>query len=201
MTGKQSEASEDCFMRHRIWALCLIGLLGITSPLQAAPIDPHLIQPGVGIGHIRLTAYSDRNFFGEIGLKPTQGDAAMGGRMDYTWTGTSPGPGKPPNTVLVYTRQDGAGTVQRTHLIHVKSIRVTSSYFRTLSGVGSGSTLATIRRSFPHAQRNTKLLPDKVEYADITHGISFEFAQAPHSSQARCIAVWVFPIGQTYVYN
>jgi hypothetical protein len=89
----------------------------------------------------------------------------------------------------------------------VVQIRVTSSYFRTASGISVNSSLDEIKKTYPQAQPD----PDwesglasgsekKESLIDRTAGIAFEFraGAAAHSSmRGYCPAIHVFPPGSS----
>jgi hypothetical protein len=84
---------------------------------------------------------------------------------------------------------------------------VTSSYFRTASGISVNSSLDEIKKTYPHAQPDRDWESDlaagserKESLVDRTAGIAFEFraGAATHSSmRGYCLAIYVFPPGNT----
>ena len=131
----------------------------------------------------------------------------MGGRGSALWLAKKTAPGRRPDTLYIDTQGDGAGADPPTHRVTVTAIRVTSPFFHTEDGIGPGSTLARIRRRYPHARRGetlTSTADDDLSptqagtrhtvtpYTDPARGIAFELPGAHPTGATRCTAVWVF---------
>jgi len=101
-------------------------------------------------------------------------------------------PGGRFDTFFVHTTSNGATDVQPADGVTIDLIRTTSTRFKTADGIGAGSTLEQIRKSFPDA---TPVDGTPTILDDAKRGIAFEFSNAP-TDQSACIAVMVHTPGQ-----
>ena len=174
-----------------------LAFAALAVPLLAPPapaLNPRLIAPGVGIGHIHLGEDADR---ATRSLGPQQdGDGAMG-HFWGTWYSRDKDKRRTELDVYSVRVGDGSRTL-------VEQVRVTSPYFRTAEGVGTVSTLAQIRRAFPALRAVSLHAPSgersrTVMYDDRMRGIAFEFARSSRhvTSDVRCMAVLVHPRGKS----
>jgi hypothetical protein len=189
----------------------LAWLFGMSSCLGAGPSPSSLIEPGLGIGQVRI-GESREAVHGALG-KPAAADAAMGGKLTEVWR-SGPGLGRKANgreeELEIFFQGPGAGGDQRKPTVVVQ-IRVTSSYFRTASGISVNSSLAQIKKVYPHSESEEdkdweQSLPPgsdkspKEGLVDQVAGIAFEFragARANENKPGYCLAIQVFHPGTT----
>src|SRR6267378_4728711 len=189
----------------------LAWLFGMSSWLGAGPSPSSLIEPGLGVGQVRI-GESREAVHRALG-KPAAEDAAMGGKLTEVWR-SGPGLGNKANgreeELQVYFQGPGAGGNQRKPT-EVVQIRVTSAYFRTASGISVNSSLAEIKKVYPHSESEEdkdweESLPPgsdkspKEGLVDQVAGIAFEFrggARANADKPNYCIAIHVFRPGTT----
>ncbi|MBS0029538.1 hypothetical protein ACTJJ0_15405 [Chitinophaga sp. 22321] len=151
-----------------------------------------LIVPGKSIGQIKLEAPAQS--LAVLG-KPDGGDAAM----MKAWR-------------IWYSRKKDK-TIDSLHLLavftamrtqdtqYVKQIRVNSPRFRTVKGVGAGSSMLAIRKAYPDARLvQTYLSANKARriavYEDTKAGIAFETSNT-RSKRPVCSMVVIFDPGES----
>ena len=152
-----------------------------------APPNSFLVVPGHRIGHTLLGhdgAYTLAHL-----PKPARSDAGMSQRQ-YVWTSSAAHGTQ--NTLFVHAVSNGALNVKPLSDLTIDTIRVTSPSFATKTGLHVGSTLAQLRRQFPHLRPTNS---DGTLYDDQKRGITFEFARRPEAD-TRAIAVIVHPSGR-----
>ena len=189
----------------------LAWLFGISSCLGAEPSSSSLIEPGLRVGQVRIGENREA-VHGALG-KPAAADAAMGGKLIEVWR-SGPGLGSKANgrkeELEIFFQGPGAGGDQRKPTVVVQ-IRVTSSYFRTASGISVNSSLAQIKKVYPHSESEEdkdweQSLPPgsdkspKEGLVDQVAGIAFEFragARANEDKPGYCLAIQVFHPGTT----
>ena len=165
-----------------------------TKPVPASPGD-WLILPGQRIGKIRLG--ETRRVDTIIGREGDARDSASG-RCWERWYAPSPKPGAPKHELDVYTARTDDGRSEP-----VEQVWITSPAFHTMKGIRVGSTLAQIRRRFPHVRavayydRQGIHQPIYV-YDDARGGISFEVPRSPRGrgSESPCQAIGIHPRGK-----
>jgi hypothetical protein len=96
-------------------------------------------------------------------------------------------------TFFIHTVNNGVMDAQPADGVTIDLIRSTTARFRTAGGIGVGSTLEQIRKSFPEIAPGdgTPTIFDAVK-----RGIAFEFSSPP-INHSICIAVMVHPPGQS----
>lgn len=157
---------------------------------MSAPTTPdsaYLIVPGESIGRIRLGMFAPK--LRDIMGQADSGDAAMGKSLQF-WISKE---GRQPRQyVAVYTvtNFDGTGSPPM-----VQQVQVTSPHFRTSSGLGSGSTLAEIRKEFsqmePLAYYTNQKQQQVYIFDEQAQGIAFEITMP----DSICTAVTVHAKG------
>ena len=145
--------------------------------------QPNGIVPGQRIG--KITVHEEGKKVTEALGETNDGDAAMGHYWEY-WK-------KDGQETDVYSVRDGDGS----HT-YVRQIRITSPWFHTSSGIGSGSSLRSIRHSYPGTKWVAYYLSDNKARVDLydnqARGITFEVLRNNDNRAAgRCIAVVVHP--------
>jgi hypothetical protein len=189
----------------------LAWLFGISSCLGAGRSPSSLIEPGLRVGQVRIGERRDA-VHGSLG-KPAAADAAMGGKLAEVWR-SGPGLGSKANgrkeELEIFFQGPGAGGDQRKPAV-VAQIRVTSPYFKTASGISVNSSLAEIKKVYPHSESEEdkdweQSLPSgadktpKEGLVDQVAGIAFEFragARANEDKPGYCLAIHVFHPGTT----
>jgi hypothetical protein len=189
----------------------LAWLFGMSSCLGAGTSPSSLIEPGLGVGQVRI-GESREAIHSALG-KPAAADAAMGGKLTEVWR-SGPGLGSKTNgrkeELEIFFQGPGAGGDQRKPTLVVQ-IRVTSPYFRTASGISVNSSLAEIKKVYPHSESEEdkdweQSLPpgsdktSKEGLVDQVAGIAFEFragARANEDKPGYCLAIHVFHPGIT----
>ena len=190
---------------------CLAWLFGMSPCLGAGPSPGSMIEPGLRVGQVRI-GESREAVHRALG-KPAVEDAAMGGKLTEIWR-SGPGLGSKANgreeELEIFFQGPGAGGDQHMPTVVVQ-IRVTSSYFRTASGISVNSSLAQIKKIYPHSEseedkdweQNLALGSDKEPkegLVDQVAGIAFEFragARANEDKRGYCLAIHVFRPGTT----
>jgi hypothetical protein len=160
-----------------------------------------IIAPGAGIGQVRVGEWLD-DVHRAIGT-PKLSDAAMGGKLLEVWRSGPAFEGRRqngPEELQIYFRRGGADLSGPPT---VRQIRVTSPFFRTLSGISVRSSFAQVSAEFNisvdeeltdalNGGRNEK----EVEmFVDRPRGIAFEFksgAAAEPDAVGYCRAIHVF---------
>jgi hypothetical protein len=188
--------------------ICLCCSLGATVSLGAGS-SSLLIDPGVRIGQVRIGEKLETVH--HVLGKPSVQDAAMGGKLTEVWRyglGNKAGGRKAELAVLF--QGPGAGGDPRKPTVVVQ-IRVTSPYFKTASGISVNSSLAEIKKTYPHLQEDRSweqslpLASDKQPkegFVDRDAGIAFEFragASANPEQHDSCVAIHVFHSGGSAV--
>ena len=99
------------------------------------------------------------------------------------------------DTFFVHTVDNGVVDAKPANGMTIDLIRSTVARFKTSGGIGVGSTLDEIRKSFPDvaAVEGTPTIFD-----DVKRGIAFEFSAAP-IGHSVCIAVMVHPQGRSNI--
>lgn len=147
-----------------------------------------LIVPGRSIGQTALGPHG-----AAILAKLPKADASDVGmnQRRLVWISKS----GPRETLYLHTVNNGVIDAKPISGLTIDEIRVTSPDFRLASGLHTGSSLAEIRRQFPHIQRVSH---DPKIYDDLRAGIAFEFATQPTES-SRCTAIIIHPKGSRRV--
>ena len=198
---------------HRIRILARIAglgcLFGISISFGAGSSGSVLIEPGLRVGQVRVGEELEA-VHRALG-KPAAQDAAMGGKLTEVWrSGPGLGGKARKEELEVFFQGPGAGGDQSKPTVVVQ-IRVTSPYFKTASGISVNSSLAEIRKIYPHSEseedrdweKNLPPSPDKSAkegLVDQAAGIAFEFragARANADKRGYCLAIHVFPPGST----
>lgn len=176
------------FMRYLL--LLLFSLM--LSSVGQAQKNAWLIVPGKSIGQIKLETPAQS--LAVLG-KPDGGDAAMMKAWRIWYSRKKDETIDSSHMVAVFT----AMRTQDTQ--YVKQIRVNSPKFKTVKGVGAGSTIATIKKAYPNVQLvQTYLSANKarriVVYQDSKSGIAFETSNS-RSRRPVCSMVVVFDPGES----
>ena len=142
-----------------------------------------LIVPGKSIGQTKLKE-DDKLVFERLG-RPDNGDAAMGKSLATWYAALNPSGYQ---TQVFFSRYMG-GMDDITS--RVKQIRVTSPYFKTVEGIGAGSTLKQIHTFFK-ARKTAAFTENKQRYFiyDTHKGIAFE-----SNASGKCTGVIVYLLG------
>jgi hypothetical protein len=159
----------------------VFAALALTAITSTTPVgaNPSLIVPGHSMGRTALGPHGD-SYLKRL-PKPNASDAGMS-QLRLVWV-SKPMTGKP-HTLFIHTVSNGALNIKPYSDVTIDQIRVTSPYFHTQSGIHTGSTLAAIRKQFPHLHN----VQEKGVYE--SKGIAFEF-DSPVNSQSRCVAIAV----------
>jgi hypothetical protein len=183
----------------------LLWFFGLVNAFGQRVESVATIAPGQGIGRIFLGQKLDE-VHASIGA-PKLSDAAMGGRLWEIWRSGPAFEGKRQNgseELEIYfkpEKPDLAGPSV------VRQIRVTSPFFRTLSGISIRSIFSEITASFPNLHLDEELTyglnagrsEKEIEmFVDQARGIGFEFragASADPTATGYCRAVHVFRPG------
>ena len=123
-----------------IWFFSVSG--GIAQFANSAAI----IAPGAGIGQVRIGENLD-DVHRALGT-PKLSDAAMGGRLLEVWRSGPAFEGRRQNGVEqleIYFRRERADLSGQ---LVVRQIRVSSPFFRTLSGISVRSSFVQVYREF-----------------------------------------------------
>ncbi len=138
-----------------------------------------LIVPGKSIGHITLRENAD-SVYKALG-KPDSGDAAMGKSLSTWYANHNP---KGYQTQIFCSRYMGSPDENTSR---VKQIRVTSPFFKTKEGIGTGTVLAQVQVKFK-VIKTASFKNKKPPYAifDNRKGIAFEV------SGGKCTAVIIY---------
>lgn len=139
-----------------------------------------LIVRGKSIGQTKLNEDA-KLVFQRLG-KPDGGDAAMGKSLAVWYANHNP---QGYQTQIFFSRQMGAADE---NVSRVKQIRVTSPYFKTVNGIGAGSTLKQIHASFK-VKKTASYKEKKQSFSvyDTDKGIAFETA-----ATGKCVGVIVY---------
>lgn len=151
----------------------------IISAEEKLVSDAALIVPGKSIGKISLKENAEE-VYKTLG-KPDSGDAAMGKSLSTWYANHNP---KGYQTQIFCSRNMGSPdeTTNR-----VKQIRVTSPFFKTKEGIGTGAVLAQIQAKFK-VIKTASFKNKKPPYTifDNRKGIAFEV------SGGKCTAVIIY---------
>jgi hypothetical protein len=185
------------------------SLFGYSICLGASSSGSHLIEPGVRVGQVRVGA-NLAAVHRALG-KPAQQDAAMGGKLTEVWRSGRALGGKATarqEELEIRFQGPGAGGDQSKPTVVVQ-IRVTSPYFKTASGISVNSSLAEIKKTYPHSREdkewaeNLPPISDKSPkegLVDQDAGIAFEFQAGANASPDKagyCEAIHIFRPGTT----
>jgi len=150
---------------------------------NGSPYTAQSIVPGQRIGSLQLKSYT-----GSLPLgKPDASDAGMS-HYHYLWVSKRHERGQT-RTYTTFAAAVSNAAINGGRGERIGSIRVTSPYFRTASGISVGSTLADAKRRYSH------LVPDRDRtnvLIDARAGIAFEYSRPHPSSSSQCIAITVF---------
>jgi hypothetical protein len=99
------------------------------------------------------------------------------------------------DTFFIHTVNNGVIDAQPAAGVTIDLIRSTVARFKTAGGIGVGSMLDQIRKSFPDVApvEGTPTIFD-----DVKRGIAFEFSNAP-IGHSICIAVMIHPPGKSNI--
>jgi hypothetical protein len=190
-------------------AVTCTWLPAVSVCLGAGGPSPALIEPGLRAGQVRIG--ESREAVERVLGKPSDQDAAMGGKLTEVWR-SGAGLGNKANgrkeELEIRFQGPGAGGNPRKPTVVVQ-IRLTSPYFRTASGISVNSSFAEIRKTYPHSDSEeskewaNSLSPGsdkspKEGLVDQVAGIAFEFragARANADKRGYCLAIHVFPPG------
>jgi hypothetical protein len=183
----------------------LLWFFGLVSALGQRVENAAIIAPGEGIGRIFLGQKLDE-VHTSIGT-PKLSDAAMGGRLWEIWRSGPAFEGKRQNgseELEIYFKPEQPDLAGPSL---VRQIRVTSPFFRTLSGISIRSSFSEIMGSFPNLHIDEELTYGLSEgrnekeiemLVDQSRGIGFEFrtgASADPTATGYCRAIHVFRPG------
>jgi hypothetical protein len=183
----------------------LLWFLGLVSALGQRVESAATIAPGEGIGRIFLGQKLDE-VHTSIGA-PKLSDAAMGGRLWEIWRSGPAFEGKRQNgseELEIYFKPEQPDLAGPSL---VRQIRVTSPFFRTLTGISIRSSFSEIIASFPNLHVDEELTyglnggrnEKEIEmFVDRARGIGFEFrvgASADPTATGYCQAIHVFRPG------
>jgi hypothetical protein len=187
------------------FAALLLWSIGVVSAPSQGAGSAATITPGEGIGRV-LLGQSLEEVHATLG-PPKLSDAAMGGRLWEIWRSGVAFDDKrqngPEELEIYFTRErsDLGGPSL------VRQIRVTSPFFRTLSGISIRNSFSEIIASFPNLRIDEELTyglsggrneKEFEMFVDRTRGIAFEFrngASADPTASGYCRAIHVFRRG------
>jgi hypothetical protein len=183
----------------------LLWFFGLVSAFGQKVESAATIAPGQGIGRIFLGQKLEE-VHASIGA-PKLSDAAMGGRRWEVWRSGPAFEGRRQNgseQLEIYFKPEqpdlGGPSV-------VQQIRVTSPFFRTLSGISMRSSYSEIITTFPDLRIDEELTYNlnggrnekEIEmFVDHSRGIGFEFragASVDPTATGYCRAIHVFRPG------
>jgi hypothetical protein len=183
----------------------LFWCMGILSASGQGAGGVAVIAPGQGVGRVLLRQKLDE-VHASLGA-PKLSEAGMGGRLWELWRAGPAFEGRRQNgseeLEIYFTREQpdfGGPSV-------VRQIRVTSPFFRTLSGISIRNSFSEIIGSFPNLHRDEELTyalnagqnEKEIEmFVDQTRGIAFEFRSgesADPNVPGYCRAIHVFRPG------
>jgi hypothetical protein len=179
--------------------------MGIVSALGQGAGSSAIISPGDGIGRVHLGQRLDE-VHASLGA-PKLSDAGMGGKLWEIWRSGPAFDGRRQNGLeeleIYFTRE--RPDISEPSV--VRQIRVTSPFFRTLSGISIRNSFSDVIGNFPNLRRDEELTyalngernEKEVEiFVDQTRGIAFEFrngASADPTAPGYCRAIHVFRPG------
>ena len=169
-------------VRVLLLAMMLPGVTSVLAGPGAASIVPGTSIFGIALGPNGVQELK------KLG-KPYRIDSGMSQRREV-WK--MPRPGDRFDTLFIHTVNNGAIDAQPADGVTIDLIRTTATRFKTDEGIGVGSTLEQIRKTFPEAAPADGV-PTILD--DVKSGIAFEFSQAP-TNQSTCIAIMVHTPGQ-----
>lgn len=152
------------------------------STIQKKTIsEKQLITPGKGIGQLQIDATTADAY--KILGKPDSGDNAMGSSLAVWYANHNPAGY---STSVFASHKYGA---KDENAVYIKKIMVSSPWFKTKEGIGTGSTLAEIEKYFTLKKGDSfKLKGSTIDvYADKPLGITFEID--PVSSKCTSVIV------------
>jgi len=165
----------------------MVSVANHASADSMATEDPTIV-PGASIGGVSLGSDGLQELK-KLG-KPYRVDRGMSQTREV-WKWSRP-EGRL-DTFFVHTVSNGVIDAKPADGVTIDLIRSTVARFKTSSGIGVGSTLDQIRKSFPDVGPvdGTPTIFD-----DTKRGIAFEFSTAP-IGHSVCIAVMVHPPGKS----
>jgi hypothetical protein len=172
--------------------ITLIIFILLLSSVGYAQQTAWLIVPGKSIGQIKLEAPAQS--LAVLG-KPDGGDAAMMKAWRIWYSRKKDKSIDSSHLVAAFTAMRSADTQ------YVKQVRVNSPRFKTVKGVGAGSSMAAIKKAYPAiALVQTYESANKARriavYQDTKAGIAFETSNS-RSKKPVCSMVVVFDPGES----
>lgn len=172
--------------------ITLIIFTLLLSSVGYAQKTAWLIVPGKSIGQIKLEAPAQS--LTVLG-KPDGGDAAMMKAWRIWYSRKKDKRIDSSHLVAAFTAMRSADTQ------YVKQIRVNSPQFKTVKGVGAGSSMAAIKKAYPGIELvQTYESANKARriavYQDTKAGIAFETSNS-RSKKPVCSMVVVFDPGES----
>ncbi len=149
----------------------------------------NLIVPGARIGNMVL-GQNGTEVLKRFG-KPDIIDAGMS-QTRQVWLGR----GYSRATLFIHTTANGAIDAEPSSGVTIDVVRTSSTRFHTSAGISVGSTLAQVRRMYPHLHRASSENPSII-FCDRRHGIAFEFTR--DKGDAHCAGITVFLPGHSYL--
>jgi hypothetical protein len=182
--------------------LCSFGTLSVLAQGAGSAMT---IIPGEGVGRV-LLGEKIEEVHANLGA-PKLSDATMGNRLWEVWRSGPAFDGRRQNgleELEIYFSRDQPDTLGSSL---VRQIRVTSPFFRTLSGISIHNSFSEIISAFPNLRIDEELTyslsAEQSEkafemFVDRTRGIAFEFrngASADPTVAGFCRAIHVFRPG------
>jgi hypothetical protein len=170
--------------------LILVVLIANSIVADSAGTEDLLILPGSSMAGMSLGP----NGLQEIKKlgKPYRIDRGMSQtRQVWKWSR----PEGRLDTFFIHTASNGVIDAKPADGVTIDLIRSTVARFKTSGGIGVGSTLDQIRKSFPDV---AAVDGKPTIFDDVKHGIAFEFSAAP-IGHSVCIAVMVHPSGKSNI--
>lgn len=135
----------------------------VSTPVGQSVSPDSLISPGKGIGRIRLGEDANK-LINTLG-KPDRSDAAMGASLMIWFAGHDTAG----YFISIYAHHNMGEPDEEIN--HIKQIHVNSPAYKTVDGIGVGSSLNAIQKHFMTVKRK---VPGISIYDDVKAGISFE---------------------------